>query len=93
MNVVVHSLTDKHIDKLIMEATYRINLDELTPEFISALKTTFQGNAQNVELSLRLDFTPANAELLRSMHNIEQGENLVRFNGDQFGAFVERYSQ
>jgi hypothetical protein len=73
-----------------MEAIYHITLEELTPEFISALKTTFREEAQDVEISLHLNSKPANAELVRRIDNIERGENLVRFEGDEFQNFVEQ---
>jgi hypothetical protein len=71
-----------------MEATYHLNLDELTPEFIAALKTTFHATTQNVTISLHLDSEPVNAELLRRIHNIERGEDLVSFGGEEFTALV-----
>ncbi len=73
-----------------MEATYHITLEELTPEFISALKTTFHDEARDIEISLHIQSKSLSAELLRRMENIERGENLVRFEGDEFQNFVEQ---
>ncbi len=73
-----------------MDALYHLHLEELTPEFIEALKTTFRGETETVELTLHLNSKPANAELLRRIHNIERGENLVGFEGDEFQNFVEQ---
>ncbi len=73
-----------------MEATYRITLEELTPEFISALKTTFHDEARDIEISLHIQSKSVSAELLRRMENIERGENPVRFEGDEFKEFVEK---
>jgi hypothetical protein len=75
---------------VVMNALYHLNLEELTPEFIEALKATFRGEIETVELTLHLNSKPANAELVRRIDNIERGENLVRFEGDEFQNFVEQ---
>lgn len=73
-----------------MDALYHLNLEELTPEFIEALKATFRSETETIELTLHLNSKPVNAELLRRIHNIERGENLVSFEGDEFKEFVEK---
>jgi hypothetical protein len=72
-----------------MDALYHLNLEELTPEFVEALKTTFRGETETVELTLHLNSKPADAEFVRRIDNIERGENLLRFEGDEFQKFVE----
>lgn len=72
-----------------MDALYHLNLEELTPEFVEALKTTFRGKTETVELTIHLNTKPAQAELVRRIENIERGENLVSFEGEEFQKFVE----
>ncbi len=75
---------------IVMDALYHLNFEEITPEFIEALKTTFRGEIETVELTLYLSSKPANTELVRRIDNIERGENLVSFEGDEFKHFVEQ---
>lgn len=67
-----------------MVSTYRVNIDELTPDFIEGIKKVYQH--QEVEIIIRevedeteyLMKSPENhRRLLESIENIKQRKNLV----------------
>jgi len=79
-----------HFTRCTMDATYRMSLQELTPEFIAALKTTFANTAQAVETSLHVNSEPVDAELLRRIYTIERRENLISFEGEELSTLAKQ---
>jgi hypothetical protein len=72
-----------------MQSTYRVRADELTDDFVQALKVAYKHREIEIVVSDVLDETdylmssPANrAHLLASIKSIESGENLVSFSLD-----------
>jgi len=69
-----------------MQSTYRVRADELTDDFVQALKVAYRDREIEIVVSDVFDETdylmssPANRDhLLASIKDIESGENLVSF--------------
>ena len=69
-----------------MQSTYRVRADELTDDFLKALKVTYKDREIEIVVSDDIDetdhllSTKANREqLLGAIKHIESGENLVSF--------------
>ena len=69
-----------------METTYKLNVRELTPDFITTIQNMYLN--RNIEITIReeLDETeylmssPANREhLLKAIKNVEDGKNIITF--------------
>jgi antitoxin YefM len=72
-----------------MQSTYRVRADELTDDFVQALKIAYKDKEIEIIVSDVVDetdyllSTEANREhLLDAIKNIESGENLVSFSLD-----------
>lgn len=72
-----------------MQTTYRVRADELTDDFVQALKIAYKDKEIEIVVSDVVDdtdyllSTEANREhLLGAIKNIESGENLVSFSLD-----------
>jgi len=72
-----------------MQSTYRVRADELTEDFVQALKVAYKDKEIEIVVSDVVDdtdyllSTEANRErLLRAIKDIEAGENLASFSLD-----------
>jgi antitoxin YefM len=72
-----------------MQSTYRVHADELTDDFVQALKIAYKDKEIEIVVSDVIDETDyllsseANRDhLLGAIKNIEAGENLVSFSLD-----------
>jgi antitoxin YefM len=72
-----------------MQSTYRVRADELTIDFVQALKITYKDREIEIIVSDEVDETdylfssPANREhLLRAIENVTNHTNLVQMSSD-----------
>jgi antitoxin YefM len=72
-----------------MQSTYRIHTDELTDDFVQAIKVAYKDREIEIIISDDVDetdylmSTPANRDhLLRAIENINNHTNLVRMSSD-----------
>jgi antitoxin YefM len=77
------------VKEVAMQSTYRIHADELTDDFVQAIKVAYRDREIEIIISDDVDetdylmSTPANRDhLLRAIENIKNHTNLVQMSSD-----------
>jgi hypothetical protein len=80
-----------------MQATFTIAGTEFNADFLEKIRSLFRGNGQNYEIVVRVKEKEtqeaSNARIERRILEMERGENVVKFTGDEFDALAKQLSK
>lgn len=78
-----------------MQATIKINESELDYSFFKKLKTLFKGGEFEIGIKTQKDLLQEEyrKKIDKSIENIERGENLIEYSGEEFESLITKLSK
>ena len=81
----------------MLQATLRVSGSELTAELLEKIKSLFNGDSKDFEvtISVKQKETPEEAKrrIDRAIENIERGQNLVSYSPGEYESLVRQLSK